>query len=409
MAASTRSFGLADAARITERCFVPDQRPCDQVGLELEWLTIDRRRPDDRVEPDDLRPALPESLPAGGSISFEPGGQIELNTAPYDHLATLLDAARADADAIRRSLAAEGVELIAQGLDPVRPPSRVLRTARYEAMEATFAADGRSGLLMMCNSAALQLNVDLDAAGARWRLADRLGPVLAATFANSPFVDGAPSGLKASRLANWWRIDPSRTAPVATDRDPCRAWLEYALDARVLLVRADDNHYVAQPVPRSFREWMDHGDELGWPTADDFAYHLTTLFPPIRPRGWLELRMIDAVDDDLWAVATALTTALLCDAEASQVAAEACEPVAGRWEDAARRGLSDADFAEAALVCTVAARDALGRDPATKALADDVDEFLAEYVARGRCPADDLLDRWARTGALLAPSPELVS
>ena len=58
-------------------------------------------------------------------------------------------------------------------------------------MEASFAADGDSGLLMMCNTAALQINVDLDAEGARWRLADHLGPMLVATFANSPFVDGA--------------------------------------------------------------------------------------------------------------------------------------------------------------------------------------------------------------------------
>ena len=407
MASHNRTFDLADAARLAARCFVPEQQPCDHVGLELEWITIDRRRPTVRLEPDDLRPVVAGPLPAGGSITFEPGGQIELNTIPYDDLSSLLDAAHADADALRQRLAGAGVELVAQGLDAVRPPCRVLHTARYEAMEATFNGDGESGLRMMCNSAALQVNIDLDPALRRWQLADRLGPVLVASFANSPFIDGAPSGLKASRLANWWQIDPTRTSPVDTDHDPARVWLNYALDARLLLVRADDDHYVAQPVPVSFREWMDNGSDLGWPTADDFAYHLTTLFPPVRPRGWLELRMIDAVDDRLWPVATALTTMLLCDEEASALAAEACKPVAGRWGVAARLGLEDASLAAAATTCTVAARDALARDPATKALADEVDAYLDEYVAKGRCPADDLLDRWARTGALLAPSAEL--
>ena len=145
----------------------------------------------------------------------------------------------------------------------------------------------------------------------------------------------------------------------------------------------------------TFAAWMERGHELGWPTLDDFEYHLTTLFPPVRPRGWLELRMIDAMPDPWWRVAAAVTTALLEDADAGAEALEAVSApprgtgVADHWRSAARHGLADPALRAAAQRVFPAALGALGRmgvDGATVAVAE---AFHERFVARGLCPADE--------------------
>jgi glutamate--cysteine ligase len=157
------------------------------------------------------------------------------------------------------------------------------------------------------------------------------------------------------------------------------AWAEYALDARVMLLREG---WVPDP-GMTFREWLHRGG----PDVSDLAYHLTTLFPPVRPQGWLELRMIDALPEPYWGVPIAVVTALLDDPFAADLAAEAAEPVANRWREAARDALTDPLLARAARRCFDAARDALPRLGA-EALVPLVDEYAERYVERGRCPAD---------------------
>ena len=113
---------------------------------------------------------------------------------------------------------------------------------------------------------------------------------------------------KSARLANWWRIDPTRTRPAwQPGGGGRRGWLDYALDARVMLVRTADG-FRPMPGPLTFGRWVAEGhDDVGHPTIDDLDYHLTTLFPPVRLRGWLELRYLDAVPGPWWQVATAVT------------------------------------------------------------------------------------------------------
>ena len=275
-----RTLTPADVRTVAERCFSPPEgAPAgEQIGLELEWHTIAAGRPRERPDLDALRSAAtdPGPLPAGGTLSFEPGGQLELNTAPLIGVDEVCAAAHLDAAELSRR--------------------------------------------MMCNTAALQVNVDLGPGdpAIRWRRAHALGPTLVSLFANSPFGTeagvGRPSGWVANRLATWWAIDPSRTAAPALGPDPAESWARYALAANVLLIRSatsDD----ATPLRSSFSfdRWMDEGHEQGWPTEDDLNYHLTTLFPPVRPRGWLELRMLDALDADTWPVAVAVIVALLLD------------------------------------------------------------------------------------------------
>jgi glutamate--cysteine ligase len=123
---------------------------------------------------------------------------------------------------------------------------------------------------------------------------------------------------------------------------------------------------------------------------------MSTLFPPVRPRGHLELRVIDAQPGDGWIVPTAVVSALLDDPAAAQAAMAATAPLCGTpdelWLRAARFGLDDPQLAAAARKCFAAADEALGRLGAPAAVRDAVAAFSNRYVLHGRCPADDLLD-----------------
>jgi glutamate--cysteine ligase len=146
-----------------------------------------------------------------------------------------------------------------------------------------------------------------------------------------------------------------------------------------------------------FARWIDEGHELGYPTTDDLAYHLTTLFPPIRPHGWLELRMLDMVPDPWWRVAVAVTTALLYDEDAAGRAEATVEAAEGLWLDAARSGLAHPKLQAAAMDifdAAIEALDRIGCDPVTEAAVGD---YADRYVGRGRSPADDTLDHLRTT------------
>jgi glutamate--cysteine ligase len=405
---------LADeAVRIAaDRGFAaPSDAPVGRTGIEMEWLTVDLRRPERPADfPRLSKAAAGAALPHRSAISYEPGGQIELSTVPLPGLEAVRALAE-DAHILGRSLARAGVGMIAIGLEPGTRRKRCVRSPRYDAMEAFFDAHGEAGRTMMRSTAALQLNLDLGdpedprAVARRWDLVHGLGPLLTAMFANSPFWDGRPSGWRSTRLAVWNAIDERRTRPVANGVECREAWARYALAADVMLLRRSDDDARALPPGLSFAEWIERGHPDGWPTVEDLEYHLTTLFPPVRPRGWLELRMIDALPDPWWQVAAALATVLVDDPDGAGCAALAVEPIRGRWHDAGRLGLDDPAFARAARTCTKAARAVLARHGADDALIAAAAEFEDRFVARGRTPADDLLDRFERDGTLV-PTPE---
>jgi glutamate--cysteine ligase len=154
------------------------------------------------------------------------------------------------------------------------------------------------------------------------------------------------------------------------------------LDAPVMLIRVSEDDFRPMPSVRPFRSWVTDGDRLGFPTEDDLAYHVTTLFPPVRCRGWLELRMLDALPSPWWAVATAVAWAVLEDPAVARYASAGSEDL---WLEAARDGLANPFLARAASRCFAAAVEALDGD-----LSAAVAEYAERFVARGRCPADDL-------------------
>ncbi|MFC3494038.1 glutamate-cysteine ligase family protein [Glycomyces rhizosphaerae] len=185
-------------------------------------------------------------------------------------------------------------------------------------------------------------------------------------------------------------IDLSRSRPVPQG-DPREAWVRYALDARVMAVRGPGRWTV--PRGLTFREWV-RGDYHCSPTLDDLDYRLTTLFPPVRPRGsYLELRMIDAQPGPDWIVPVVVAAALFDDPVAAERARAALEPLWHRAAAAdlnlraATAALQDEPIARAAASCFAAAREAQ-TDPA---IAAAVDDFAESYVTRGRTRADDLV------------------
>ncbi|MHB8670634.1 MAG: ergothioneine biosynthesis glutamate--cysteine ligase EgtA [Acidimicrobiales bacterium] len=411
MPSPRRSLTLEDVQGfVRERCFPPSDSA--QVGVELEWLTIPRGRPDERVDQSVVEaavrgvPGIREGLrlPAGTRVTFEPGGQLELSSEPYETVGDVCRATSRDLAAVRVALAEVGVELVGAGLDDRRSPRRLSPSPRYVAMERYFDRAWPSGRTMMCSTAAVQVNLDVtgpEGIARRWPLAHAVGPVLAAAFANSPMRDGRPSGWRSSRLAVWADLDRSRSAPALRGRgtDPVGDWVSYALAARVMLVRTGAERFSPLPGGMSFGSWMEGGTEMGFPDVEDLAYHLTTLFPPVRPRGWLELRMVDALPEPWWRVALAVTAVLLQDDAAADSADRACAPAAGRWLAAARYGLSDPVLGAAASSCFAAALEALdrrGADPGTVAATA---AYHDRYVAVGRCPADDRLASWIQDGS----------
>jgi len=420
------------------------------VGVELEWLVHDLVDPLRPVSAARMERALdglggPGAFPGGSSFSREPGGQVELSSRP-GRLAECVADVAADTRVLRAALAAHGMALAGWGLEPFLVRSRVLNLPRYQAMEAHFDRGGPWGRRMMRCTAGLQVNLDAGDEGTgitgwrqRWELAHRLGPVLVAAFANSPLWRGRPTGWRSGRQAVWRHTDPTRTRAPAYDGDPRDAWADYALDAAVLCIRSDEPHAWTSPPGLTFRGWLDGAvPGLRPPTMEDLDYHLTTLFPPVRPRGWLELRMIDSQHGDEWVVPAAVCAALFDDPVAAEAAWEATAPLCGShpvpdaptWTRAARFGLSAPEFATAAMRCFSAAERALSQRAESEraasarggseralhrstgpvnALSSRVDgegalsggsgelhgavsAFIERYVARGRCPADDRLD-----------------
>lgn len=369
--------------------------PVGRVGLEVEAHCVDLTDPTRRPSWDELSEAVATvpDLPGGGVITMEPGGAVELSGPPMQGAATAITAMRADQAVLREAFRRRGLGLLQLGADPLRTPVRVNPGARYRAMEAFFAASGTSeaGAAMMTSTASLQVNIDAgprDGWADRVRLAHALGPVMIAIAANSPMLGGGFTGWRSSRQWVWGRLDTARCGPVlgASGDDPASDWARYALKAPVMLVHSPEAQPITEWVP--FADWADGRILLGGrrATEADLDYHLTTLFPPVRPRGWLEIRYLDAMPDALWPAVVFTLVTLLDTPALSHIAWEATESVASAWDLAARVGLADPRLQYAAQRCVEVAAQAA---PAELAASMDL---LSRQVTGGRSAADDFAD-----------------
>lgn len=390
----------SDAAEyLVEGCLTDG--PVGRVGLEIEAHCFDLADPLRRPGWDELTAtisALPP-LPGGSLVTVEPGGAVELSGPPIADPPAAISAMTADRAVLCSGFAKAGFGLVLLGADPLRPAERVNPGPRYQAMEKFFhdSQTGPAGAAMMTSTASVQVNLE---AGPRanWaervRLAHALGPTMIAMAANSPALGDAFTGWQSTRQRVWSQLDSARCGPILGESgdDPASDWARYALRAPVMLVHSPEPTPVARWVP--FADWADGRVLLDdrKPTIADLDYHLTTLFPPVRPRGFLEVRYLDSVPDSIWPAVVFTLATLLDDPAAADIAAEATESVATAWDRAAQVGLRDRRLHEAAVRCVQAAAE---RAPA------DVAEsmgLLTRSVEEGRSPADDFADRAVRHG-----------
>lgn len=371
--------------------------PPKLVGVELEWTVHDADDPRAPLELHRLATALgahapttvdPDSpnlpLAQGSFVTVEPGGQVEISAPPHHSLADLITAVTADATALAGLLATEGLVLGGSGLYQDRPVRRLLDTPRYAAMASAFASHGPDGLAWMCASAGLQVCVDAgepDRVAARWAALHALGPVLSALFANSSQRRGECATWASGRMRTMFRADPVRNRPSPVTADPAAWWARRALDTPVICVRRDDGCW-DPPRQMTFADWID-GAIPGPPTQDDLDYHLSTLFPPVRPRGYLEVRYLDGQGGDDWVAPLVLLTGLMADESTVDVVLAATEPAAGRWLHAARYGLADPRIAAAATAVVALAEKAVRTTDVGSDLSTAVLARLAERLETG--------------------------
>ena len=397
-ATSAAQAELADSSAaaqyIADGCLVDAPVRC--VGLELEGHCHDPADPYRRPGWDEIADVLKHlpALPCESKVTVEPGGAVELSSPPADGAAAAIEAMNRDQAVLRSAFADAGLGLVFLGADPLRPPKRINPGARYRAMEQFFRASrsGAAGAAMMTSTASIQVNLDAGPQygwAARVRLAHALGPTMIAIAANSPMLGGEFTGWVSTRQRVWGQMDSARCGPIlgASGDDPGTDWARYALKAPVMLVHNPDAVAVTRWVP--FADWVDGRVLLGGrrPTIADLEYHLTTLFPPVRPRQWLEIRYLDTVPDAFWLAVVFTLVALLDDPAAADIAAEAVEPVATAWDTAARVGLRDRRLYKAANKCV-----AVAAEKAPAGLTDAM-RRLVRSVEQGRCPGDDFSDQ----------------
>lgn len=341
--------------------------PPRRYGVELEWTVHHADDPTRPLDTSLLRRALGPHAPAvlstptssphgapsplhhGSTVTVEPGGQVELSSAPHDSVPALLHAMRRDSEQLGGLLAAAGLVRGEQAVDAQRPPTRVLQTPRYTAMQSAFDRIGPHGSRMMYSTAAVQVCLDVgpaDRLATRWAAVQGLGPVLVALFANSAAVAEDGQAWECARMRSVLGTDPCRTLPLPPTGDPAAAWAARVLDTPLLCLRRPGPCWDAPP-GLTFGDWVD-GALPTPPTTDDLEYHLSTLFPPVRPRGYLELRYLDAQPGDGWLIPVALLLALTSDEDVVDAVAEVTTPVADLWLEAARQGLAHPAIAMAA-------------------------------------------------------------
>jgi glutamate--cysteine ligase len=340
--------------------------PPRRYGLELEWTVHHAGDPARPLDPEVLRRALgphapPSLLPPtaatttpvplrhGSLVSVEPGGQVEISTAPHDSVAGLLHATGQDMAQLSALLRGAGLVRGDQGIDAHRPPQLLLRTPRYATMQREFDRIGPHGTRMMCSTAGLQVCLDVGPAErfpARWAAVNGLGPVMVALFANSAAVAEDGQAWESSRMRSVLNTDPAHMGPFPWADEPAAAWVRKVLDTPLLCVRRTDGCWDA-PAGVTFADWVD-GALAGPPTTDDLDYHLSTVFPPVRPRGYLEVRYLDAQPDSGWMTPVALLVALLSSDETVDRVCEAVDDVADLWLESARQGLAHPGLAAAA-------------------------------------------------------------
>ena len=352
-----------------------------------------------------------EATLTDGKLTVEPGGQLEFSTPAYVSLTDLERTLSGYMARLRDIGERLGLIFLATGFDPLRRlgeqswfPKR-----RYQVMRPYLRMRGQRAWDMMSRTAAIQVNLDysdLDDLAMKFTLANRLAPIAAALFANSPFVEGKLSGYKSTRYAVWLETDAHRTgAPPGTfDGDFSLAhFLAYARHVPMFFIRRD-NDYI-DLTGFDFDRFLENGFEGHRPIWQDFTDQLSTIFTEARLKPHIEQRSMDCGRLDLALAASAFWKGLLYDRMALHTALEIA-PCGSPEEDrrlqldVARRGLEARHTGGSVLDL---AKDALAlARQGLRTLAPEEVRYLEPLEELGQrqalCPADLLIQKYQAAG-----------
>jgi glutamate--cysteine ligase len=351
----------------------------------------------------------------GGAISLEPAGQFELSGAPVEDLHQTnaeLAAHVADAKAVAGPL---GLGFLGLGMTPTWSRADVpqMPKGRYRIMTAYMPKVGKLGLDMMYRTCTVQTNLDFSSEAdmvKKLRVSLSLQPIATALFANSPFTEGRPNGYLTFRAEIWRDTDADRTGLLPWAFEPgmgFERWADYALDVPMYFVKHGERY--VDVAGQSFRDLM-AGKLPGMPgaraTISDWANHISTIFPEVRLKRYLEMRGADCGPQLRLPALPAYWVGLLYDDRSLDAAWELVKD----WTAEERRKLR-ADVTKLGFKASIAGQSVLDLarltlDLSAQGLAHrrkldaqggDESRYLAplqEFVVRGVTPAEDLLAKF---------------
>jgi glutamate--cysteine ligase len=346
------------------------------------------------------------------TITLEPGGQLELSGAPLHTIFETCSEFHSHLEVIRRVSEPLGLVWLSLGMNPlhsVEDAPRMPKT-RYDIMRSYLPTRGDLALHMMHLTATVQANLDYrdeEDMVRKMRVATGLTPLVSAIFANSSLTRGKPNGFVSRRLHIWQNTDPDRCGLLPFVFDPgfgYARYVDWALDVPMFFVIRDGRYLPGRGTP--FRSFLSDGFEGERATLEDWNLHLTTLFPDVRLKQFIEIRGADAVPPGLICALPALLKGILYDPTAlaaswALISGLAIEERAAALEAVARRGLAaqvgSVDVLSLAREMLEIASEGLRRIGHGQGDQEDERGFLdpvREVIEAGRSPGQEILERW---------------
>src|SRR5216683_2616549 len=302
-------------------------------------------------------------VPGGGAISLEPGGQFELSGAPLETVHQTCSELMAHLAQVKEIAGPLGIGFLGLGMTPnwSRAEIPMMPKGRYRIMTAYMPKVGKYGLDMMYRTCTVQTNLDYSGEAdmvKKLRVSLALQPVATAMFANSPFTEGRPNGFLSFRSEIWRDTDPDRAGMLPWAFEPgmgFERYVDYALDVPMYFVKRGDKYI--DVAGQSFRDLLAgklasmQGER---PTLSDWANHLTTIFPEVRLKRFLEMRGADSGPWRRLSALPALWVGLLYDDDCL----EAAWDLVKGWSAAERQQLRD-DVPRHGYRATIRGRSAL--------------------------------------------------
>jgi glutamate--cysteine ligase len=351
----------------------------------------------------------------GGAISLEPGGQFELSGAPVETVHQTCSELMAHLAQVKEVARPLGIGFLGLGMIPTwsRAQIPMMPKGRYRIMTAYMPKVGKLGLDMMYRTCTVQTNIDYSSEAdmvKKLRVSLALQPVATAMFANSPFTEGKPNGFLSFRSEIWRDTDPDRSGMLPWAFEPgmgFERYVDYALSVPMYFVKRGERYI--DVAGQSFRDLM-AGRLEGLPgehaTISDWANHVSTIFPEVRLKRYLEMRGADGGPWRRLPALPAYWVGILYDDDSLQAAWDLVKD----WTAAERQKLRD-EVPRRGFAATVAGQSVLQLAKTTIALAEnglarrrrldargqDERRYLRpieDYVARGITPADELLTKF---------------